>query len=107
MRTNLHAVWDYYVLASAGLTPQQYLVRLQPRLPRLKAAQIGSPLDWVKESCALIDAWRLYPAKHSMDHAYLTRMRPLAERRIEVAAIRLAALLNQALGGQGGSAVTP
>ncbi len=107
MRTNLHAVWDYYVLASARLTPLQYVARLQPRMPKLKASQLGSALDWAKESCALIDAWRIYPARHSMDHAYLTQMRPLAERRIEVAAIRLAAVLNQVLGGQGSSAATP
>ena len=97
MSTNLHAVWDYYVLASARLTPKQYLARLQPRLPRLKAAQIGNPLAWAQESCALIDARQLYPARHSMDHAYLTQMRPLAERRVETAAVRLAAVLNQAL----------
>ena len=107
MRTNLHAVWDYYVLASAGFTSQQYLARLQPRMPGLKASQIGTPLGWARESCELIDAGQLYPRKHAMDHAYLARMRPLAERRIEFAAIRLAALLNQALDGQGGTASTP
>lgn len=99
MNTNLHAIWDYYILASARLTPQQYVVRLQPRLPALKAGQIGTALSWAQESCALIDALKLYPKKHSMDHAYLVQMRPLAERRIETAAVRLAAVLNQALGG--------
>jgi nuclease S1 len=99
MNTNLHAVWDYYVLASARLTPQQYVSRLQQRLPQPRATQIGAPLAWAQESCALIDARQLYPGKHSMDHAYLAQMRPLAERRIEIAAVRLAAVLNQALGG--------
>jgi hypothetical protein len=97
MGTDLHAIWDYYVLASAHLTAQQYLQRLQPRLPSLKAGQVGTPMSWARESCALIDASKLYPAKHSMDNAYLTAMRPLAERRIETAALRLAAVLNEAL----------
>jgi hypothetical protein len=97
MTTNLHAIWDYYILASARLTPQQYLARLQPRLPALKVGQIGTPLSWVRESCALIDDRKLYPQKPALDHAYLTSMRQLAERRIETAAVRLAAVLNEAL----------
>jgi hypothetical protein len=99
MGTNLHAIWDYYVLASARLSPRQYEARLVPRLPAQKADRIGTPMSWAQESCALIDARKLYPEKHSMDHAYLTSMRPLAERRIETAALRLAAMLNEALGG--------
>jgi hypothetical protein len=98
MGTNLHAVWDYYILASARMKARQYVARLLPRLPALKAGQLGTPMSWAEESCRLIDARRLYPPKHSMDHAYLTEMRPLAERRIETAALRLAALLNEALG---------
>ncbi|HTQ36321.1 MAG TPA: S1/P1 nuclease [Steroidobacteraceae bacterium] len=99
MDTNLHAVWDYYILASARLGAREYAARLLPKLPALKAGRIGTPLAWARESCALIDARRIYPPKHSLDHAYLTAMRPLAERRIETAAVRLAAVLNQALGG--------
>lgn len=99
MATNLHAVWDYYILASARLTPQQYVAQLQPKLPALKASQIGTPLSWARESCLLIDTRKLYPQKHAMDHAYLTSMRPLAERRVETAAVRLAAVLNEALKG--------
>jgi hypothetical protein len=99
MGTNLHAVWDYYILASARLTARQYLAQLQPRLPAMKAGRTGTPMSWAEESCALLDSRGLYPARHSMDNAYLTAMRPLAERRIETAALRLAALLNEALGG--------
>ncbi len=97
MGTNLHSVWDYYILASARLTEPQYVARLQPKLPALTADKIGTPLSWAKESCGLIDARRLYPLKHSMDHAYLASMRQLAERRIGTAAVRLAAVLNEDL----------
>jgi hypothetical protein len=95
--TNLHAVWDYYVLASARLPARQYLVQLQSRMPVLKAGQAGDVLSWARESCALIDSTSLYPLKHVMDHAYLASMRPLAERRIQTAALRLAAVLNESL----------
>jgi hypothetical protein len=99
MGTNLHAVWDYYILASARLTVRQYTARLQSRLPRPSTRDAGTPLAWARESCELIDALKLYPRKHAMDHAYLAMMRPVAERRIELAAVRLAALLNETLGG--------
>jgi hypothetical protein len=99
MDTNLHSVWDFYVLASARMAPGQYVARLQPRLPAVNAARLGTPMSWAEESCALIDSLQLYPKRHSLDHAYLKEMRPVAERRIEMAAVRLAALLNAALSG--------
>ncbi len=55
------------------------------------------PLAWSGESCRLIDARGMYPEQHTMDHAYLDAMRPLAEQRIRQAAWRLAQLVNQTL----------
>jgi len=97
MATNLHAVWDYYVLASAGLPARQYFAQLQSGLPALQARHAGTALSWARESCALIDARKLYPQQHVMDHAYLESMRPLAEQRMQIAALRLARLLNESL----------
>jgi hypothetical protein len=97
MATNLHAVWDYYVLASAGLSARQYFSQLRSRLPVPRARQAGTALSWARESCAFIDARKLYPQQHAMDHAYLDSMRPLAEQRIQIAALRLAELLNESL----------
>lgn len=92
MGTNLHSVWDYYILAAAKRTPEQYERKLRRHLPDL--ANAGTPLAWATESCGLIDANSIYPEKHVMTHDYLDRMRPLAEQRISVAAVRLADLLN-------------
>ncbi|MFT4257153.1 MAG: S1/P1 nuclease [Pseudoxanthomonas sp.] len=97
MGTNLHSVWDYYILASARRTPAQYAHKLQKHVPQLDAAQYGTPLSWAQESCALIGSHSLYPQQHVMDHAYLEQMRPLAEQRVEIAAARLAELLNETL----------
>jgi hypothetical protein len=99
MGTNLHAIWDTYVLASSRIGPAQYVQRLQSRLPLVSEARIGTPLSWAAESCALIDSLQLYPRRHALDHAYLEQMRPVAERRVEMAAVRLAALLDAALSG--------
>lgn len=95
--TNLHAVWDHYVLASAGLERERYAARLRRSMPRIPDAPARTaPLDWARESCALVDSQHLYPAQHVLDQRYLDSRRPLAERRITQAAARLAALLNAA-----------
>ncbi len=93
--TNLHSVWDSPVLASRGMgwRRQAELLAVQP--PRAS----GSPADWAEESCRATRDAGIYPRSHKLDSGYTTRMRPLAERRVREAASRLAALLNDALGG--------
>ena len=98
MGTNLHSVWDYYVLASAGLSPEIYADQLAARpWPPANIGQSPHPTDWSTESCRLVDAHHLYPATHKMDHRYLDAQRPLAERQVLVAAKRLSDLLNATL----------
>lgn len=105
MGTNLHSVWDYYILASQRLPLQGYASSLDhpplriPASPRLGEDTV---LDWAEESCKLIDAKGLYPAddQHSMTNAYLDKMRPLAEERVRIGGTRLAQLLNQTIGEQ-------
>lgn len=104
MGTNLHAVWDYYVLASANLDRQQYFARLKSRMPERPAhANRATAMTWARESCALVDSQRLYPDTHTMDHGYLDAKRRLAEGRVVTAAARLAAVLNAALAAPQGS----
>lgn len=99
MGTNLHSVWDYYVLASAGLSARAYADRLAARPWPAKTAGRKSldPAAWAGESCALIDSQHLYPKQHKLDQRYLDTQRPLAEQRIQIAAKRLADLLNATL----------
>lgn len=101
MGTNLHSIWDYYILASAGRSFEDYSNRLYaqrwpPDSP--PSAFDLMPLAWASESCNLIDARGIYPEQHTMDHGYLDAMRPLAEQRVRQAAWRLGRLLNQTLG---------
>ena len=93
METQLHSVWDHYVLASAGLMPTEYAARLAPSV-RLPWTSQGGPRAWAAESCRLIDRDSIYPPDHDLDQRYLDAMRPLAERRVRQAAGRLAQLLN-------------
>lgn len=98
MGTNLHAVWDYYVLASAQLDRQQYFARLKRRMPDRPAhANRATAMTWARESCALVDSQKLYPDTHTMDQGYLDAKRRFAEGRVVTAAARLAAVLNAAL----------
>ena len=105
MGTNLHSVWDYYILASNNLDLRQYSDRLDklpwPPYPAPSRYDV-MPLAWAGESCRLIEARGIYPPDdtHTMDSAYLDAMRPLAEQRVRQAAWRLAQLLNQTIGAQ-------
>ncbi len=101
MGTNLHSVWDYYLLASTGLSAPLYADRLaaRPWPPKAAVKKSLDPATWAGESCALIDSQHLYPnpKQHKLDQRYLEAQRPLADQRIEVAAKRLSDLLNATL----------
>ena len=98
MGTNLHALWDYYVLAAAGLDRRQYFAHLNSRMDMRPARpNRATPMSWARESCALVESQQLYPPTHTMDHTYLDARRRFAEGRITTAAARLAAVLNAAL----------
>lgn len=104
MGTNLHSVWDYYILGAAGFgaggdAVAPYANRLDALpWPPSNEAPLFAPMAWAKESCRLIEARHIYPDGHKLDDAYLDAMRPLAEQRIRQAAWRLAAMLNETLG---------
>lgn len=93
--TNLHSIWDSPVLASRKLSWKKYAEVLRLK-PSDKAA--GNPQQWAAESCRITRDNGVYPRGHKIDQRYLETMRPIAERRIRLAAMRLATLLNRELG---------
>lgn len=98
MGTNLHSVWDYYILGSEKLGLQRYAARLDALpWPPMSPRPATGPEAWASESCRLVDARRLYPDRHTMDRSYLDVMRSLAEQRVRQAAYRLALLLDATL----------
>ncbi|GAB3347815.1 S1/P1 nuclease [Lysobacter tyrosinilyticus] len=103
MGTNLHSVWDYYVLAERGLDLAQYADRLdhEPWPPAMDRNAL-TPASWASESCGLTELRGLYPTQngqevHKLDRSYADKHRALAEQRIRIAAYRLATLLNETL----------
>jgi hypothetical protein len=96
MGTNLHAVWDYYILATPRLGANAYADRIDATRDSSVALSAG-PARWAEESCRI--AQTVYPQGHRMDRNYLDAERPLAERRIRDAGDRLAHLLDATLGG--------
>lgn len=93
--SNLHAVWDHVLLAHSGLDENAHLQRLgRGRPPHPGSAD---PADWARASCRLIHDRGLYPLKHRIGDPYLDRFLPLAERRLRLAAVRLARLLEDKL----------
>ena len=106
MGTNLHSIWDYYILGTAGFggdmpAVEPYAERLDklPWPPMPAGGPATGPEAWAAESCRLVDARHLYPDGHKLDDAYLAQFRPLAEQRIRQAAWRLAQVLEADLGG--------
>ena len=108
MGTNLHSVWDYYILGSTdlgatglaarGTQVAAYASRFDALpWPTPTAKETTDPVVWAEESCRLVDSHKLYPAQHRMDNRYLDAQRPLAEQRVRQAAVRLANLLNATL----------
>lgn len=98
--TQLHGVWDYWMLQSAGLDNAAYTQRLlQSPVPADSMAGADNPpAEWALESCRLIESEALYPTgRRVIGDAYVDLHRPLAERRIRQAGARLAALLNATL----------
>lgn len=98
--SNLHSVWDSYLIGSAGLNEDQWLGRLRKTADRMHRKEVasGGAAEWGAESHALArDHSYTVPAPPELSGPYAAENLPLAERRLAQAGIRLAALLNQLL----------
>ena len=97
MQTNVHSVWDYYVLGSFAGTDAQYADRLHAPGWPARGASLTPAAAWAAESCRVAERPGFYPADPNLDAAYLDAFRPLAEQRVRQAAFRLAWLLDSLL----------
>jgi nuclease S1 len=98
--TNLHAVWDYFMLAQTDEPLALHAERLQAQ----GAIDAGAPFvpaeatHWAETSCRLTDREGFYPRRPGrLPAGYLERFRPLAEQRVREAAAELTLLLEGAL----------
>jgi hypothetical protein len=93
--TNLHALLDSGLLRTRGLAARAYAEAIGPARRGAPDAA-GAEVAWAVESCALgRDA---YPTGRQVDPSYVEKWRPILERRLALAASRLAALLDATLG---------
>jgi len=98
---NLHAVWDYVLLEHTGLDWETYTERLYARISDGDRTRwsTGSVQDWANESYRVVEE-SIYDldGPGSIGDAYFERNIPIIEERLQMAGVRLARMLNQALG---------
>ena len=96
---NLHALWDSGLLRTRRLRSVPYAEALlaEPRPVSRIAWQGGAVRAWAEESCRIVRDAGLYPANPRIGAEYIARHRPIVERRLVEAGLRLAALLDATL----------
>ncbi|MDX2194223.1 MAG: S1/P1 nuclease [Gemmatimonadales bacterium] len=100
--SNLHRVWDTDIFR--GLNDAELAERVRRRIATMdrEAVAKGTTLDWAWESHALSrDVAYQLPADAKLTPSYLARARDIGEERLAKAAIRLAALIERAVGARG------
>ena len=93
--TNLHAVWDFQILAGAKLDFDGWMALLQSH----PAATLrASPAQWAEASCRKTNEAGFYPRRPGkLSPAYLDANREFATQQLRQAGAELAALLEAAL----------
>ena len=104
---NLHWAWDTLLLEHTGLSEDDYVARLNTLIAQkqMEDQAAGTPVDWANESH--LQARQIMNAKPaSIDDAYFQANIELVNRKLALAGIRLATLLNNTLGKAPGSKVS-
>lgn len=92
--SNLHRVWDHFLLASHGRDRPAFLAALSAE--PLPEAGDFDPVSWAENSCRIVGEEGFYPKRRKLGSAYFERFAPLADARMRLAAARLAATLEAA-----------
>lgn len=96
---NLHWTWDTLLLEHTGYTEEEYVGRLNALIEQkhLEKQATGTPVDWANES-HLEARHILTPIPAVVDEAYYQANIALINERLALAGLRLAKVLNEALG---------
>lgn len=102
-RTNLHALWDSGMFAAAGLDEADLVARITARIGRRTDVALlaqGEVRDWVVEAhdVARDVVYARLPNSLELDRRYGAAVEDAADLQLVRAAVRLAALLERALG---------
>jgi hypothetical protein len=104
---NLHSCWDTLILLNRkkSMRIADYANALHARISRRQAKEWaqGSPLDWANEShqIAVEKVYKDVPAggdPPKLDQAYVSRSADVIDQQLQKAGVRLAMVLNRALG---------
>src|ERR1700678_2683772 len=96
---NLHSVWYTELILHTGLREHRYARDLEEMIAA-DHWQAGSadPAAWANDSLQLAKQAWVQP-QTNIDEAYYLRERPVVDRQLALAGLRLARLLNEELGG--------
>jgi len=92
---NLHSLWDGGLIRNRAGGEEG--LRSDAVTPGTAAAKPAQPGAWAVESCSVVQTAGFYPDGRFIDQAYVERWDPVLVRRLQLAAQRLAATLNDAL----------
>ncbi len=101
--TNLHSVWDSGLIDQANLTEAQWVEKLNKSITpeQVEAWSKGTPADWATESLAAAkSAYKNAPSTDplkkgaKLGQTYQNANLPVVERRLAMAGVRLAWILN-------------
>ena len=92
---NLHSISDSVLVGHRGLDDGRYVALLEDEIKqnRWDAVPTGVPADWAVESFLLAKP-ALLPQHANVDEAYYRAQIPVIDKRLALAGVRLAALLN-------------
>jgi hypothetical protein len=94
---NLHYEWDTGLLEHTGRSEQDYVTYLEQMIASKKLQAGGTPEDWANESLRLAkQVW--ISEGGAVDQAYYQANISIVDERLALAGLRLAAVLNDALG---------
>ncbi|HUK46758.1 MAG TPA: S1/P1 nuclease [Terriglobales bacterium] len=96
---NLHFAWDIGLIEHTGLTEVQYVARINELIAgeKMTADWLGTPETWANESFRVAKQIWLKNGG-AVDERYYEADIAIVNARLELAGMRLAAMLNQALG---------
>lgn len=93
--SNLHHLWDTGMIQTFDLDARALANQIET--DATDVGNGGEVVDWVDESAAIVASPGFYPPR-KVPSAYVETWRPVVERRLMQAGLRLAATLNRLLG---------
>lgn len=97
--SNLHRVWDTEMIDDTKLSYTEFSTAINhPTDNQISKWQNSSVIDWARESKQLRDEVYDIPKDHELGYKYQYQHRDLLDRRLLIAGVRLAGVLNEIYG---------